>query len=254
MRSKSVDHVPFGAMRVDDKVQRELIPAWVKRLAREWRLDDVGIITLSLRDDGNYYIVDGQHRWAAALERGLSDTKALCHIYRKLDPEEQARLFLSLNANRKVSPYDLYRVGLQAGDPVCLNIRKVLRSHGLKVARNTGDGNVMCVSTLLKLCSRDEKLLDDVCALIVETWGTRPAALERVIFEGMGLISARYNGEIDKGILTTKLAKYRGGPAALAGDAKGLRDYKHSTLRRCVAEIVVDTYNKGRRAGALSPL
>lgn len=248
----SVDHLLFRNLAFDTRTQRALIPARVKALVAKWLLEDVGAITVSVRDS-KFYVIDGQHRVRAALERGLGDTKVLCHVYRGLTIEEEARKFLALNDARTVAPLDRYRVGLTARDPICLCVQETLAAHGLVVSGSTSEGRVSCISALLVL-AKDPDLLDAVCASIVEAWGTRPAALERLMFKAMGTVLGRYNGEIDRGILSTKLAKYRGGPAALAGDARGLSDYKPITVTRAAAEIIVDTYNRGRRSGTLPPL
>lgn len=247
------DHKPFGALKVNERVQRATIPARVKKLVREWNLLHVGAITVSIRD-GAAWIIDGQHRWRAAMDLGLGDTHVLCHVYRGLTEKLEAELFLALNDSRAVAPIDKYQVGLVAEDPVCVGVRDTLARYNLRVGSGGSDGSVRCVSKLIDIYSRDSALLDDVCNVLVESWGTRAAALEQVVVAGLGLVLGRYNGELDRSALTKKLAGYRGGPAALAGDARGLSDYKPISVTRAAAEIMVETYNKGRRNGQLSPL
>ena len=253
-RHKSyTDELPFVALKFDERVQRATIPARVKKLIRNWILDDVGIVTVSKRRDG-YYVIDGQHRVRAAMELGLGDTKIKCLVYSDLTLEEEARKFLSLNDSRLVSAFDKFTVGLVAQDVLCLAIRDVLAKYGLRVGNQKGEGVVCCIDKIMALGERSLEDLETVCALITATWGTRSAALEALIIAPVGLLIGRYNGELDHKIFITKLSKYRGGPAALQGDAKGWADYRPITVTRAAAEIMVDTYNKGRRSGQLSPL
>lgn len=250
----SVDHLPFRSLAFDERTQRAFIPARVKALIEKpWSLGDVGALTVSIRD-GKAYVIDGQHRVRAAIELGLGDTKVLCHVYRSLTLEEEARKFLALNDARTVSPIDRYRVGLTALDPICVGVRDTLAAHGLEIISGSRDGGVRCIAKALALYERDPDLLDSVCRVIVEAWGTRAAAFEQVVFAAMGTVLGRYNGDLDRGTLSKKLANYRGGPAALAGDARGLADYRPISVTRAAAEIMVETYNRGRRNGSLPPL
>lgn len=249
----STDHLPFRNLVFDDRVQRAVVPARVKKLISEWRLLDVGAVTVSVRD-AKFIVIDGQHRVRAAMELGLGDTKVLCHVYRGLSLEEEARKFLALNDSRMVSAFDKYKIGLVALDPYCIGVHDIVTSHGLQISHGSADGTVRCVTKALSLYRLDPELLDQVCSVIKEAWGTRAAAFEQIVFSAMGLVLNRYNGELDTPAATKKWAGYRGGPAALAGDARGLADYKPITVTRAAAEILVDTYNKGRRSGVLSPL
>lgn len=247
------EDLPFSALSVNKRVQRAIIPARVKKLSAEWLFRAVGVITISRRDGVNY-IVDGQHRWAAALELGHGTSKVPCRVYTDLSEEEEAALFLVLNDARAVSELEKYRVGLVANDPVCIGVRDILAKHGLRIGTGSQDGTVRCVSKAIALYKKSPELLEEVCATLVATWGTRSASFEQVVFTAMGLVLGRYNGELDRGAFTKKLSGYRGGPAALAGDARGLSDYKPITVTSAAAEIMVDAYNKGRRSGQLSPL
>lgn len=254
MRKKQfTEYLPFNALSVNERVQRAIIPARVKKLAVKWSFRGVGVVTISRRD-GQNYIVDGQHRWAAAMQLGHGTSKVLCHIYTDLSEQEEAALFLTLNDSRSVSPYDRYRVGLIARDPICVGTFEILEEHGLKIGHHRGDGVVCCIDKALALYERDPELLNALCALLVGAWGTRPSAFEQVVFSGAAVVLGRYNGELNVPGFTKKLSGYRGGPSALVGDARGLADYKPISVTRAAAEIMVATYNKGRRTGQLSPL
>jgi hypothetical protein len=57
----------------------------------------------------------------------------------------------------------------------------------------------------------------------------------------------------DLALGTKKMCKYRGGPGALVGDAKGLSDYRPLTVSQAAAQINREQFNKGRRSGRLDP-
>lgn len=255
-KRQSTDYLPFGSLSFDPAYQRQVIPARVRWLVANWDLSKVGVITVSIRPDDQKkaYVVDGQHRVRAAMDLGLGDTKILCHIYRGLTKEEESRLFLSNNNVRPVTPFDKFRAGIVAKDPVAVGVKRMVEEHGWQIKSEARDGTIACVSELMKVYSRDPGVLDDTLSVLTEAWGTRAEAVERPIITGLASIFARYDGELDRGVLVKKLGKYRGGPGALTGDARGLSDIKSMPLGRAVAEIVVATYNKSRRSGQLTPL
>ena len=112
-----------------------------------------------------------------------------------------------------------------------------------------------CVTALKKVYGFDGgKALALTLETVVAAWGRTEAAVDGKIIEGVGLVHCHYNGAIDLAALSKKLAKYPGGASGLLGDAKGLRQFRHASLPRCVAETVIETYNVGRKTGRLAPL
>lgn len=247
----TMEMLPFGSLKINPRAQRRLIPSFVRQLMSAWSLEEAGVVTVSIRDRIPY-VVDGQHRVRAAIGLGLHETKIRCHVYRDLTPQEEAAKFLTLNNTKNVSAFDRYRIGLEAKDPLCVEVRDTLRRHGLEVSYEASDGKVACVQMMLTLAARGT--LDEVCQLLVGAWGTRATAFERAIVGGAGVVVGYYDGDLDLDAMAGKLSGYRGGAAALRGDARGLSDYKPISITKAAAELMVDTYNKGRRKGKLPPL
>lgn len=249
------DHLPFSVLAFDPAYQRQHIASRVKKLGQNWKDSAVGAITVSIRDDSKAYVIDGQHRVRAAMENGRGAQKVLCHVYTGLTLEQEAQKFLELNDVRAVSPIDRYRAGIAAKDPLFIGIRDILAEHGLHIGGGTANATVRCVNKAVSLYERDPELLRQVCAVLTGAWGTRGSAFEQIVFTAVGQIVGRYNGELDRAKLVKKLSGYRGGPAALIGDARGLSDYRPAcSVTRAAAEIIVETYNRGARTAALPPL
>lgn len=68
------DRVSVRDMFVDPSYGRRLDPNAVDKLLREWDERALGTLMLSLRPDGRYAIIDGQHRRAGAKRMGLSES------------------------------------------------------------------------------------------------------------------------------------------------------------------------------------
>lgn len=253
-KTRHTDSLPLRVLKFDPEYQREISNAKVKKLAREWDEQNLGVIHVSQREDG-YYVVDGQHRVRAGLELGHGEMKIPCVVYRDLDQSAEAALFIALNDQKNVNIFDRYKAGLIAKDPVCLGVQKTLAHYGLAISTGSTEGSVRCIGEIMKLYTKAPDVLDSVCLVLTEAWGTRVTAFEQVVVGGVGQVVGHYNGELDQAVLVKKLSGYRGGPSALAGDARGLADYRPGvSVKRAAAEIVRETYNKGRRKGQLSPL
>jgi hypothetical protein len=253
--------VEARSLRIHPIAQREVVPSKLKKLIAELDLDAIGVlhaVEYEIPGHGHgIWIIDGQHRWRALMHHGFGEWVVEVKIH--LDVTDDARaseLFLKLNDRAVVSPYDKFQNEVSAGYPAAVKIVDILHRRGLKVARTIGDGNVCCVTALKNLfrTNNDGKTLELALDSIIAAWGTRAAALEGKLIEGIGLVYSAYNGSIDQAGMAKKLAKYPGGPSALLGDAKGLMPIHKATLSHCVADIVIARYNSGRKTGRIDPL
>lgn len=65
-RNPTTDYISVGSIAIDPLYQRAVESRWVRHLADNWDDNAVGLICVSLRADGLHYVIDGQHRHAAA--------------------------------------------------------------------------------------------------------------------------------------------------------------------------------------------
>lgn len=242
------------ALTIDERVQRSVNHIRVRKIAGDLNLDGLGTITVSRRPNGSMVIIDGQHRVLALLESGLGDTVLSCEVFDGLDTRGEAVLFLVRNASQKPNPVDSYRLGLLAGDEECLAVQKIVDSAGLRVALQCGPGVIACVTTMRTLYRKaGANALAPALRVPLAAWGTEATSVEAPIVAGIGAVFARYDGEIDRAALIRKLSKFPGGATGLLGKAKGLHEMRKSvSIGRCVAILVVDLYNRGRRGDPLA--
>lgn len=245
----NTDWIPFGALRVDPAYQRSVVTTRVAYLAKNWDDKNVGLLTVSFRD-GAYWVVDGQHRYLAAMERGLLDHKVLCQVHRDLTREQEAKLFAALNDQRAPTAYDLYKAGLLYGDSVAIGVEKAARKHGYAVTGQSARGKIACVSKLMEIQKRDPELLDGVLEVTSTAWGDDKAGVEAPMVAGIAKVLERFNGSVDRLQLAAKLKK-QADPSALLGHAKSRRAMTGSSVTEEVSSSVIDVYNKGRRSKAL---
>ncbi|MBO0127910.1 DUF6551 family protein [Agrobacterium sp. OT33] len=137
----SIEWVHVTELTVDSSYQRSIDNNGSRRLIAsiaanfDWRL--CAPLVVSRRPDGSRVIIDGQHRWAAAVRRG--DLLQLpCCLFTYGSPEGEARMFIVANRARKaMNRMDDFHAALAAGDEDALDIRRLVSEAGLAIARST---------------------------------------------------------------------------------------------------------------------
>jgi hypothetical protein len=202
------------------------------------------------------WIVDGQHRYRVLMDHGFGEWIVEVKIH--LDVKDDARasdLFIKLNSRASVQPFDKFKNARTAGYENAVRITRIAKDCGLEVARQAGDGKICCVSALTQAYAIDGgQTLIAALETLVAAWGRTAASVEGKLIEGVAAVYKTYKDGIDRPALVKKLGKYPGGATGLLGDAKGLRQYRHLSVGRCVAERIVEVYNSGRKVGRLDPL
>jgi hypothetical protein len=152
-----MDHISVkgSELRIDPDAQRLFEQHRANKIAEEWDERSVGAITVSLRDDGGMYILDGMHRVAAGLLVD-PDMMFFCIIHKNMSAEDEATLFLRSNNERKsVNRFDTYRMYLRANDEVALRIQAEVMAAGLSVGRRASTNQVSAVVTLRRWAEKD---------------------------------------------------------------------------------------------------
>lgn len=127
-------------LHIENSYQRDLNLNKVREFAACWSWIGCAAIVVAKRD-GQFWVVDGQHRVAGANRR--SDIAELpCIVFQSKGVEHEASTFLQVNTNRKpIDSIARHRARLAAGDATSLLIESVIKGAGFSVAPN------MCTST-----------------------------------------------------------------------------------------------------------
>lgn len=236
--------IPLAEMRVNPIAQREFRPHWVSKLVNEFDPEQIGNLTVNCRE-GAYYIVDGQHRAEVMKAIGWADQSVQCWTYQGLTEAEEAEMFLKLNNKLTVTTFDKFRIAVQAGRTAESDVDRIVRFHGLHVARNTAPGAVGCPGTLMKVYSKcGPKALSRTLNIVAEGFGD--AGLDQFVIEGIGLVCQRYGDEFDAHKAVEKFGSMRGGVAGLLNRAAQIMTKTGNAKAHCVAAAAVETYNAGR--------
>tara|TARA_Y100000588_G_C14023172_1_gene825188 strand:+ start:169 stop:975 length:807 start_codon:yes stop_codon:yes gene_type:complete len=136
-----IDWLSLAALMVDHTYQRQVNAdrkSAVAAMAEGWDWMKYQPISVSRRGPGSFAIVDGQHRYLAALRAGLQQLP--CYILPG-DPviRDEASAFVGINKDRvKVHPIYVFYAQLAAGDEEVQVMKQVLDASGIVIPRHPG--------------------------------------------------------------------------------------------------------------------
>lgn len=139
---RAVQLLPIEKLRIDPKYQRSLDKKNLQRINNPLRESALRAIVVSLRADGFYYILDGQHRFRvmeAALKAGKKQfAVVLAEVHIGLSRAKEAELFVALNDTKYVTPTYKFRANLQAGRKLEKDIQAITATAGLTIKLGSG--------------------------------------------------------------------------------------------------------------------
>ncbi|MFJ8015129.1 DUF6551 family protein [Streptomyces sp. NPDC096339] len=208
--------------------------AWANKLDKEWNPDYLLPALVSLRKDGFYYLIDGQHSTHVAKIREGESFKRDCMVYEGLSLDMEARLFLAANRDRKaVRPLDTHHVALTARDEIAVRIDEEVTSCGLTVNSGTTATRVGAVQALQYL-AKTEGMIRTVLTCAEEAWGRRASSWDGTVLRALGMIIEK-NGEV---INRDRLVKVMG----------------EKTVQQWKSQAIVKAMNGGGSSSRSKPL
>jgi hypothetical protein len=141
----AIQWIPLDRLLVDDSYQRGMDQQQSQKVIAsiaqgwDWRLCQP--LMVSARG-GAMYVIDGQHRLEAARRR--PDVPHLpCSVSAYADASEEAAIFVRANLGRKaLTPLDIFRASVAAGDETASEAHRLVTEAGLKVARHTNTSSL----------------------------------------------------------------------------------------------------------------
>lgn len=125
-------------LEIDAKYQRSLdseqSQQLVRAIAQHWNWDLCQPLVVARRPDGKLYVIDGQHRLAAArLRKDIPQLPAVVVQYDCI--EDEAASFVLLNQQRKpLTKLDLFKAAVASGDTMASAIVDAMDEAGLRLA------------------------------------------------------------------------------------------------------------------------
>lgn len=140
------------------------------------------------------YVVDGQHRLAAAIMREDID-QLPCIVSMTSGSAQEAQLFSEFNRRRRApSQLDLYFADLAAGEPIAADINCALIAAGLSMSKHTNAGsfkpgqlmNIAGLRNCLRVHGLD--VLSVACDQMAKGWAGQRLQYAGTLFPGIAEI------------------------------------------------------------------
>lgn len=176
----SVENRNPSELHLDDSYQRSTengaSQALIRKIANGWDWRMCLPLVVSKRDDGSLWVIDGQHRLAAALLRGdIPFLPCVVGIYGSV--ADEAAMFVAMNRARKpMNRLDDFHAAIASGDSEAIEIARLITDAGFTVSRKTGSqswvpGEVAFTSAIAKVLRKHgAKICADALRTMQEAW------------------------------------------------------------------------------------
>lgn len=248
------EYAPVAKIFVDDAYARALSDTHVQRLVSEWDRDKLGVVYLSLRDDGRYACLDGHHRVTACRIVEGEDARIPARVYIDLSVEQEAELFDAYNRiRRRPTPNQTLKARIAYGDRTALSVQAIVQQCGLTISFDgrPGKGTLKAVAALeAAYLQHGHAMLQDVLVTLRRGWGGDGAEITGTSIKGLAAFLLRYNGACDRARLLTILQA--NSPTQMLAKANAWRSLSPSMQEFAAwGRALRELYNDGLRSRQL---
>jgi hypothetical protein len=239
-----IEIVELKQLRIDPLYQRDLIADFVEQMADNWDIVTAGTIVVSKRPNGDLFIVDGQHRAAAAVRAG--ESHILAQVLDEPSAEEEARLRLKGNFKKTDRIYEVFRARIAAGDPKAKKIKSILKNLDTQINYSpTAESGINAVAAIEKLYDLDDGVtLIRILSLLKDLFGPiSPEYASSNTLKALAWFTARHELEIDQERFNRLLKAM--GPSALGRSGRAHKASMGGSLWMNTYRALVTMYNEG---------
>ncbi|MGE0133725.1 MAG: DUF6551 family protein [Dehalococcoidia bacterium] len=247
--------VRLGAIKVDNSYQpKEEDRGGIRQIVDHFDERALGVPVVSKRDDGFYYVVDGQRRTAAMRQLFGVEHCITVQVWEGLSREEEAHLFGLLNTRKELNSLQKFRARLFSGDEVAASIQRIVRKHGLDIALRQGGqaGNrVTAVVALQNVYDRfGAESLDETIRILRAADDGSPQMYVGSAIVGLAMFLGRFpEASRDRVVRCIQEA----GGVGMMTNAARIREVLGEHGNGLWGRALHSRYNKGLRSGKLGP-
>jgi len=241
-------------LRLDIAYQRRQSTEKARRIAREFNWLGFGVVVVSERPNGDYFVLDGGHRVMATMMR--PEIKNVpCYAFSDLSKADEAAAFVCFNAHRKApTGLELFAAQVMAGDQDARAVAKIMRNHNVPVHR---DG-CRCPRKLIKLYSSlGEERFNALIGLVINAWPEQPDS-ERLADQVVSGLAAfvKALGSVGLSFDSSEVARAlkKMSLVLLKKRAHEIRELGTRNRTEAFKAAFAEAWNKGRRAKRLPPI
>ena len=235
--------------------QRPVETEDVDKLITKWNPCLLTPIVVSFRD-GNFNVVDGQHRIAAMRKMaGGGDVIVPCIIYTGLTYEQEAELYYMLDQTReKLRLRHATKALVESGtDAEIIDVKQRVEDAGFSWALDRPTGEPFEISTTRAVINAYRlpggAAFSRMLGLIAGAWHGTPNSLKASIFSGMALFVKTYETELVDQTFIKRLSVVD--PDEII--RRGKVDFSTNKAALRFARVILSKYNSQQRGGRKLP-
>jgi hypothetical protein len=185
------EYVSPKTLYVDERYQRPISMTQVWDITKNFDPMLFDPLWIGERKDGKRYVIDGRHRLAATMTLGLDLIPQIpIQVRKTTGVEEEARIYVLLSEKRrKMSSAQRFAAKLVYGDPMAVDLQKIMAQHGFKVptdkfgsggSRQRGDNEITAVGTLEAIYKvGGSQRVSNVLYIVRNAWDAEPPSTEQ---------------------------------------------------------------------------
>lgn len=148
--------MPLNHLRVDTEVYQRTTQKHWKHICQNWSSDKCDDLIVNYREDGYFYVMDGQHRLQAARAKGIESLNCRCFV--GLTIKEEAQWYADQNKGTKgLAPFDSYKANIVYGEPIDTAIKDVCSCYKVRVEKTNAPNVLRGLTVTRKLVKADGK-------------------------------------------------------------------------------------------------
>lgn len=233
-------------LMTDMSYQSPVKEGQVKRILKNFDRDSLDAITVNLRENGFYYIIDGQHRVEVLKRLNIPTVPAKIHV--GLSIEEEAKLYRNINTRPTKSPNSIAKANITQGDEKAELINFSVLQGGMQIDydnQNPKYGYITAYKSLERVFEKHRGSgLTETLKFIKETYGDERRFFQGYIIEGFAKFLSTYYDDLKLNELSKRL-KQKGFDDFMAEVNKQKPSF--GSKKECLPFVLADIYNKQRR-------
>jgi len=189
--------VKINELMVDYIFQRSMHTKNVKEMSKDFEPMIYGALTVCVREENLYSVLDGSHRFELAKIVGIEEVP--CLVLPSMSIQSEARLFNKLNGTSiQVTPLEHYKADLIGDDQESIEISKIVKKNGFIVGKQSlASGqtrNIISAIATIRWIYRKygAKTLDKTLYIIYGAWDNNKESVSVEFLKGVAKFAHRH--------------------------------------------------------------
>lgn len=242
--------LPLRLLKTDFSYQSPVKNAQVLKIVRNFDSKALHTIVVSEREDGTYYIVDGQHRVVALIRLGHEEIR--CTIHQGLSVEEEAKMYHDLNNRPTKQANSKGKSKLRYNEENAVKIDEIVNKTGMKINyEHTApkSGYIAAYGALERIYKRSGGThLNNVIVAIKASFGESGNFFQAYIMDGFSKFLRTYQKDLDFQFMVDRLGNI--------GFDKFIEKVENEThkfkdKKECLPFVIADIYNYNKKKNPL---